>query len=133
MSVRFLWHLAEEVSEITHEEAVALTATLFNGEIGQKWAEACSKMEEGERLLNEANEVLAQIADKQGAYLQDYRALSYIAQDRENGVYCFVFPRKEVWFYDGKNCPAPETVEVVWKEGAAPGRRRRWQSGLTCG
>jgi hypothetical protein len=53
-------------------------------------------------------------------FIPDWWAINFIAADREDGVYCFVQSttrnRKEVWFYDGKHYPDPDTVEVVCRE-----------------
>lgn len=66
-------------------------------------------------LWYEIGEIKARIAAAHQACIPDWRAMNIIAADREDGVYCFVWIRKEVWFYDGEFCPDPDIVEVVWR------------------
>ena len=130
------------VRAITKEEAIELADELFNAK-GDKlmaegdklcakgnklWAEGDklraegSKLRaEGSKLMAEGDKLCAKLARQYCARIPDWRALNFIAADREDGVYCFVWTRREIWFYDGENCPNPETVEVVWKVGLAYG------------
>ena len=48
----------------------------------------------------------------QGGYSPDWRVVNFPASDRD-GVYCFNYSRREIWWYDGVSCPDPKTVEVV--------------------
>ena len=77
------------------------------------WAEGEKLWAEGDKLRAEGDKLWADIAIKHSAYIPDRRAINLIASDRENSVYCFVFTRKELWVYDGENCPDPLTVEKI--------------------
>jgi len=46
--------------------------------------------------------------------LNESRAFNLPASDRK-GVYSVILTRKEVWAYDGVNCPNHDTVDVVWR------------------
>ena len=116
------------VRAITKEEAIELADELFNAKGDKLMAEGdklCAKgnklRAEGNKLMAEGDKLCAKLARQYCARIPDWRALNFIAADREDGVYCFVWTRREIWFYDGENCPNPETVEVVWKVGLAYG------------
>jgi hypothetical protein len=81
------------------------------------WARGNELRARGNALLARGNALWAKIAIKYRAYIPDCRAINFIAADRENGVYCFVFNRKWLCFYDGENCPNMENVEKIELKG----------------
>jgi hypothetical protein len=117
------------VRSITEKEAIFITQELLRAEDHKLWAkgaklraEGGKLRAEGSKLWAEGSKLWAEIAIQQRGFIPDDRAINFIAADRSDGVYCFVWARKEIWFYDGENCPDPETVEVVWK---APEKEER--------
>jgi hypothetical protein len=55
-----------------------------------------------------------------GGIIYDWWAVTFIAADREDGVYCYIWDRDEVWFYDGEKCPSRKSIEdagnIVWRK-----------------
>jgi len=66
-----------------------------------------------------AEKLWRKLENQYRGYMPDYRAINFIAADREDGVYSFIWTWNEIWFYDGKNCPDPNTVEVIYKHEKA--------------
>jgi len=77
------------------------------------YAEGDKLYAEGDKLHAEGNKLQVRIVIKYKAYIPDYRAMNLIAKDREDSVYCFVFKRKELWVYNGEDCPNSDTVEKI--------------------
>jgi hypothetical protein len=125
------------VRTITKEEAIALANELFGADADRLRADADRLMAdaykiwesgkfraEGDKLWAEGamtrakgTKLWAELAIYYCAYIPDDRAMNFIAADREDGVYSLIWSRKEIWFYDGENCPNLDTVEVVWRKG----------------
>ena len=123
------------VRTITRNEAIILAKELFgNTAINQLWvkseqlwvkgnqlwvkggqlrAKGGQLRAKGGQLFAKSDQLRAELAIKQKAYIPDWRAINFIAADRVNDVYCFVFTRKELWIYDGENCPDSETAEKI--------------------
>ena len=95
-----------KVRAITRRQAKGLAKKLFTAE-GYK---LCA---EGYKLHAEGAKLRAELAIKHKGYIPDYRAINFIAKDLQNHVYCFVPKYKEIWVYDGENCPDRATVEKV--------------------
>ena len=111
-----------KVRAITREEAINLTKEIFNmgAEICKLYAEEDKLYAKGYKLYikryklyAERDKLYAEIAIKYNAYIPDYRAINLIAKDLPNHVYCFVLNKKELWIYNGENCPDKNTVEKV--------------------
>ena len=97
---RYMW-----VRAISREEAIALAPEIFR--VGE---EANNRAE--------ADMLLANLAIKHQGYIPERSALHFIAADRDDDVYCFVWARREIWVYDGGWCPDPDKVEKVeWRKG----------------
>jgi len=126
-----------QVRAVNLQTVIALSGELFGDEVDKLWDEADKLRDEADKLRAEAYKLWAEayklgaeacklgaevdklwteLAIKYGGYIPDYRAMNFVAADRD-GVYCFVWPRKEIWLYDGETCPDPDTVEVVWRGG----------------
>lgn len=133
-----------QVRAVNLQTVIALSGELFGDEVDKLWdeadklrdevdklkdeadklgdeadklgAEACKLWDEADKLGAEVDKLWTELAIKYGGYIPDYRAMNFVAADRD-GVYCFVWPRKEIWLYDGETCPDPDTVEVVWRGG----------------
>ena len=89
----------------------------FYAEGHKLYTEGAKLYAEGAKLYAEGRKLHADIAIKNKAYIPDAKAINIIAKDRDNSVYCFVFVRKELWIYDGENCPNSETVEKIdWRK-----------------
>jgi hypothetical protein len=86
------------------------------------WARGNELWARSKELWARSKELRAKIAIKYRAYIPDYRAINLIAADRDDGVYCFVFNRKWLCFYDGENCPNMENVEKIELKGM-----RQWE------
>ena len=88
----------------------------LDAEGNKLYAEGDKLRAEGNKLYAEGEKLRVELAIKYKGYIPDYRAINLIAKDRDNSVYCFVFNHKEVWVYDGENCPDSNTVEKLdWK------------------
>ena len=118
-----------KVKAVTKEEAINLTKEIFNESTegyklyaeerklraeGRKlYAEGRKLCAEGDKLHAEGDKLYAELAIKYNAYIPDHRVINLIAKDLPNHVYCFVFNRKELWVYDGENCPDYHKVEKI--------------------
>ncbi len=132
------------VRAITKEEALSMIPQVFTRKLSQAWIEldqtisnfGQAKVQEGEypallelhRKFEIALERTAKECNRATAWLcgfsPDWRAINFIAADRRNAVYCFVFcttrKQKEVWIYNGGTCPNAKTIkkrgQVIWTE-----------------
>ena len=101
------------------------------------WAKGARLRADGEKLLTEGDKLLAMrdklradgnklwadIAVKYPGYILVHRAMSFIAADRDDDMYCFVWPRKEIWIYNGEDRPKPNEVEKLeWRKSNEKGR-----------
>ncbi len=139
----------KDVRAITKEEALSMTSQVFTRELSQAWIElnqaninrsfkstfGLTKVQEYptlleflyrkfeialERAAKECNRATAGLC----GFSPDWRAINFIAADRRNAVYCFVFcatrKQKEVWIYNGETCPNAKIIkkrgQVIWTE-----------------
>lgn len=114
------------VSAITKKEAIALADELFGGDAYKLWARGLKHRAEWLKHVSKylkyramAEKLWRKLENQYRGYMPDYRAINFIAADREDGVYSFIWTWNEIWFYDGKNCPDPNTVEVIYKHEKA--------------
>jgi len=101
-----------KVRAITKRQSVNLAKKLFSAEGSKLYAEGNKLRAEGNKLRAEGNKLHADIAIKHKGYIPDWRAINFIAKDLPNHVYCFVWEHKEIWVYNGEDCPNREDVKV---------------------
>ena len=99
----------------TEAEAIAAAELVFGSPEGEAYNQAREAYNQVREACVQARGTCAALIPDSIIILAECRAFNLTASDRE-GVYCIVLTRHEVWWCDGKNCPDPETVEVVWKE-----------------
>jgi cytochrome c556 len=124
-----LW--AESCKLIAEGKKIQEEGDKLQAESNKLWAEGDKFRGEGDKLRAEGNKlhaagkiiraagdkIRAELAIQYRGFIPDWRAMNFIAADRINGVYCFVWSRKEIWFYNGERCPNPSSVKVVWRKG----------------
>ena len=129
------------VRAITREEAIALAPEIFrvgeeiqklHDEVRRLWTEgdklwdaqgwfrtkAAELWAEGNKLNIEASRLWTELAIKLWGYVHSVSTMSFIAADREDLVYSFNCPCKEIQVYDGEGYPDPDRVEKLeWRKG----------------
>lgn len=108
------------VRAITKDEALAMIPMIFTPEFGRAGAGLARAWAEFDGAWAEFDRVRAEF----GGYSPEWRAINFIAADRRNAVYCFVYcstrNRNELWIYDGKTCPNAKAIkkrgQVIWAE-----------------
>ncbi len=95
--------------------------------VDRAWAEHGRARAEVDRAWAEVGRARAEVDRawaEVGGYSPDWRAINFIAADRRNAVYCFVFcttrNRNELWIYGGERCPNAKAIkkrgQVIWAD-----------------